>query len=90
MKQIWHHYCKSTSLIIFNEKENFEQVLQIKKLKMSRNKASQKNTNQLFGMKEDGNIDNMLVNSDIRGTNFNHKILDVNKMLSMLIFLMVK
>lgn len=41
-------------------------------------------------MKEDGNIDNILINSDIGGINFNHKILIVNKMLSMLIFLMVK
>lgn len=76
--------------MIFNYKENFEQIEQIRKLKMDRNKASQKNTNQLFRMKEVGNIDNMLINSDISGINFNHKILIVNKMLSMLIFLMVK
>jgi hypothetical protein len=57
---------------------------------MSRKKRSQKNTNQTVRKNEECNMRNTLINSNISDIEFDHEKLVVNKMISMLIFLMVR
>ena len=53
-------------------------------------RTSQKNTNHLCKWDENDNACNMLINSNLNDSDSSCKILVVNKMLFVLIFLMVK
>jgi hypothetical protein len=71
-------------------KKNFDSLTIKTRHKMSRKRASQKNTNCHIILNEMTNDCNMLVYSNIHDTSLLDEKLTVNKMLSVLIFLMVK
>jgi hypothetical protein len=73
-----------------NKKKNIERVFEEEKLKMDRKKKNQKYTSRPFLKDKGSNVDNMLINNDMRVIEINKENLVVNKMQLVLIFLMVK
>jgi hypothetical protein len=70
--------------------ENFDSELKKTKEKMSIKSVSQKNTNRLIILNENSNGCNLLLNSNLTKSKIIEENYAVNKMLSVLIFLMVK